>query len=206
MRFYGSATGRFLSEDPLRFSAGDVNLYRFVGNSVPNLVDISGEQSGIPPFPLPPGFPFPGPWKPADVLKLLATHKVGIQALSTYALGSTNGMLSVVVVPTPGNWGQTHTLRNGSKLVRIDPQQNLLDAAATFIHEMAHVAYGPAGGEYMPILLELQFYAAISTKFGINLLPAQYRVASPSLMNYDVNKKKFVVNPLAVGLLARPSH
>jgi RHS repeat-associated protein len=31
-RFYDAAVGRFLSEDPLRFAAGDLNLYRYVGN------------------------------------------------------------------------------------------------------------------------------------------------------------------------------
>ena len=34
-RYYDPASGRFLSEDPLGFAAGDTNLYRYVGNHVP---------------------------------------------------------------------------------------------------------------------------------------------------------------------------
>jgi RHS repeat-associated protein len=41
-RYYDSAVGRFISEDPLGFSAGDGNLYRYVGNSPTNFIDPSG--------------------------------------------------------------------------------------------------------------------------------------------------------------------
>ncbi|ERN39815.1 RHS repeat-associated core domain protein [Rubidibacter lacunae KORDI 51-2] len=41
-RYYDPRTGRFLSEDPLGFGAGDVNLYRYVGNSPLNFTDPSG--------------------------------------------------------------------------------------------------------------------------------------------------------------------
>ncbi len=43
-RWYGVGTGRFLRPDSKSFSAGDPNLYRYVGNSSPNSVDPSGEQ------------------------------------------------------------------------------------------------------------------------------------------------------------------
>lgn len=32
-RYYNPETGRFLSEDPIGFLAGDVNLYRYVNNN-----------------------------------------------------------------------------------------------------------------------------------------------------------------------------
>jgi RHS repeat-associated protein len=38
-RYYDPQTGRFLSQDPIQFAAGDMNLYRYVGNATPNLVD-----------------------------------------------------------------------------------------------------------------------------------------------------------------------
>jgi RHS repeat-associated protein len=41
-RMYSDTLGRFLQTDPLRFNAGDVNLYRYVGNKVVNLVDPIG--------------------------------------------------------------------------------------------------------------------------------------------------------------------
>ena|GEM_PF-3071279 len=44
-REYEEAIARFLSEDPIRFDAGDENLYRYVGNSPSNAVDPSGLDS-----------------------------------------------------------------------------------------------------------------------------------------------------------------
>jgi RHS repeat-associated protein len=41
-RYYDPQTGRFLSPDLIGFSAGDMNLYRNVGNSTPNFTDPSG--------------------------------------------------------------------------------------------------------------------------------------------------------------------
>ncbi|MEM7478572.1 MAG: RHS repeat-associated core domain-containing protein, partial [Planctomycetota bacterium] len=41
-RWYDAATGRWLSQDPLGFAAGDVNLYRYVGNGSTNASDPSG--------------------------------------------------------------------------------------------------------------------------------------------------------------------
>ena len=41
-RYYVSASGLFLSEDPAGFAAGDANLYRYVGNSPTNFVDSTG--------------------------------------------------------------------------------------------------------------------------------------------------------------------
>jgi RHS repeat-associated protein len=41
-RYYDPATGRFVSEDPLRFYGNDVNFYRYVWDSVPNLKDPLG--------------------------------------------------------------------------------------------------------------------------------------------------------------------
>ncbi len=43
-RYYDSANGRFISEDPLGFGAGDSNLSRYVFNSPTNWVDPSGLQ------------------------------------------------------------------------------------------------------------------------------------------------------------------
>lgn len=47
-RFYSSELGRFLQNDPLRFDAGDLNLYRYVGNNVVNLTDPDGEVLFVP--------------------------------------------------------------------------------------------------------------------------------------------------------------
>jgi RHS repeat-associated protein len=41
-RYYDAGLGRFISEDPIGFSAGDTNLYRYVNNSPTNFTDPSG--------------------------------------------------------------------------------------------------------------------------------------------------------------------
>ncbi|QDV52197.1 RHS repeat domain-containing protein [Gimesia fumaroli] len=46
-RFYGAGEGRFKSEDPIGFDAGDVNLYRYVGNNAATDTDPSGLQGHI---------------------------------------------------------------------------------------------------------------------------------------------------------------
>ena len=45
-RWYEPPVGRFLSEDPVGFAAGDANLVRYVGNSPVNFVDPYGLQGG----------------------------------------------------------------------------------------------------------------------------------------------------------------
>ena len=41
-RYYDPLTGRFMARDPLGFAAGDVNLYRYVGNNPISYTDPSG--------------------------------------------------------------------------------------------------------------------------------------------------------------------
>jgi len=41
-RYYDPVVGRFISEDPIGFEAGDTNLYRYVGNSPVNATDPEG--------------------------------------------------------------------------------------------------------------------------------------------------------------------
>ncbi len=41
-RWYDPATGQFISEDPIEFTAGDPNLFRYVGNHPTYAVDPSG--------------------------------------------------------------------------------------------------------------------------------------------------------------------
>lgn len=46
-RFYDPASGRWVSQDPLGFDAGDSNLYRYVKNATSSITDPSGK---IPPL------------------------------------------------------------------------------------------------------------------------------------------------------------
>jgi RHS repeat-associated protein len=45
-RYYDAAVGRWISEDPLGFAAGDANVGRYVGNGPSGDVDPSGEKKG----------------------------------------------------------------------------------------------------------------------------------------------------------------
>jgi RHS repeat-associated protein len=47
-RYYDPMLGRFISEDPVGFSAGDTNLYRYVNNSPTNFTDPTGEFAFLP--------------------------------------------------------------------------------------------------------------------------------------------------------------
>jgi RHS repeat-associated protein len=51
-RTFDPSTGRFMTEDPLKLSSGDVNLYRYVKNNPSNATDPTGLQE--PQFPFPP--------------------------------------------------------------------------------------------------------------------------------------------------------
>ena len=44
-RYYSTSSGRFISQDPISFNAGDANLYRYVGNSPTNATDPSGLET-----------------------------------------------------------------------------------------------------------------------------------------------------------------
>jgi RHS repeat-associated protein len=52
-RYYDPAVGRFVSEDPMGFAAGDTNLVRYVGNNVTVRTDPSGMIRRGDPFGLP---------------------------------------------------------------------------------------------------------------------------------------------------------
>ncbi len=46
-RWYSAEIGRWLSQDPIGFAAGDANLYRYVGNQVTTLVDPDGLEPPV---------------------------------------------------------------------------------------------------------------------------------------------------------------
>jgi RHS repeat-associated protein len=53
-RYYDAAIGRFVSQDPKGFAAGDTNLYRYVGNEPTIDVDKSGLAEELPTNPFAP--------------------------------------------------------------------------------------------------------------------------------------------------------
>ena len=60
-RYYDSVVGRFVSQDPEGFAAGDTDLYRYVGNNPTGGTDTSGYQG--------PGSKDPGDLNPGNPLE-----------------------------------------------------------------------------------------------------------------------------------------
>lgn len=54
-RYYDPQTGRWMSQDPMGFDAGDSNLYRYVTNAPTNGTDSSGKQDDDIPLSVQPG-------------------------------------------------------------------------------------------------------------------------------------------------------
>jgi RHS repeat-associated protein len=46
-RYYDSASGTFISQDPIGFADGGTDMYAFVGNDPVNLIDLTGERGGF---------------------------------------------------------------------------------------------------------------------------------------------------------------
>ncbi|MFO0085622.1 MAG: RHS repeat-associated core domain-containing protein [Pirellula sp.] len=51
-RYYSTSSGRFISQDPISFAAGDANLYRYVGNKPTMATDPSGLEEHLTGLPL----------------------------------------------------------------------------------------------------------------------------------------------------------
>jgi RHS repeat-associated protein len=64
-RYYDPAVGRFVSEDPLGFGGGDVNLFGYAQNDPVNVIDPLGLAPPIPPY-YPPGWTPDWRWAPGS--------------------------------------------------------------------------------------------------------------------------------------------
>lgn len=88
-RWYDADVSRFISEDPLGFEAGDVNVQRYVGNNLPNAADPAGLK-----------------WKWWDEVKL----NIGLAIIDLH-LG--NGVQDSVRAVTEFNAGFAEAFRTG---------------------------------------------------------------------------------------------
>ena len=107
-RFYDSNNGRFLSEDPVGFSAGDTNLYAYVRNAPVNFVDPSGLQPSSTPM-LP--FPFNSQMSlvPSEPSPVPIAYPSTRSDSSTTTTGTTSGTSS-----SPGNFSSSQGDETGS--------------------------------------------------------------------------------------------
>jgi hypothetical protein len=84
----------------------------------------------------------------------------------------------------------------------------LLDATATFVHEMQHVKY-PAMGELRSYQQEIDFYIQISLLYDLNLIPPQYKdiVTRDPSGKYSIDAaelKKFALGATGSGAYVPP--
>jgi RHS repeat-associated protein len=83
-RYYDAAIGRFTTQDPKGFAAGDTNLYRYVGNDPTDASDVSGLDE-LPKNPFAPA--------PVGITTLMRTEPGGRNRLTYYPI--------IVVTPGP---------------------------------------------------------------------------------------------------------
>jgi RHS repeat-associated protein len=91
-RGYVAALGRFTSQDPLGLSAGDSNVYRYVGNSPTNATDPTGTVGGFFVGQLGGFFGSPGvsnPGSPGDIVNI-PTGPINPGDVASFPAGPTN--------------------------------------------------------------------------------------------------------------------
>jgi RHS repeat-associated protein len=133
-RWYGPAVGRFNGQDPLGFSAGDVSLYRYVGNDPPDATDPTGADEVDP--------------KVSDMLQRLVQNGRFMTMLQTDpSLGpALSKKLQDPTLPTkitfgPIEGGAAGVTETDKGTITLKPE--LADdpdmAAAYFVHELVHL-------------------------------------------------------------------
>jgi uncharacterized protein RhaS with RHS repeats len=100
---YDPTIGRWISQDPLGFEAGDANLYRYVGNSPTNATDPSGLQIN-------PGVTFPNTpqWNYNQQQMLNPPRPSRPRPVAPPFPAA--GAAAIVPANTPGTWLQNFTL------------------------------------------------------------------------------------------------
>ncbi len=198
-RYYFSSHGRWANQDPIGLTAGDTNIYRYVGNDPTNFVDATGFQA-----------------QPVnkemmaqyfkDMEEYLNATQSGKEALEYYRKHQNLIKLWVAeyvreersnkagehsVSPV---WGVTQppgSHDHGDKLYHITMAKNMRDAAvhareaaATFVHEMEHVRNyienlqrSRDEDEIAATMKDIQFYIQLIEKGKAKFsdIPAYYR-------------------------------
>lgn len=152
-RYYDSAAGRFINEDPLRFSQG-VNFYAYVGNAATNLIDPTGLAKCCPTK------------EENDIQRLADQTRARLDQLRNFG---------TAVLPTdpPGAFGaasgcsrDSFAILNGQRIripdqynvvINVDPLKHPCQYECTVKHEMVHARMCAAlGGTKFNALSEPQ--------------------------------------------------
>lgn len=117
-RYYNAEIGRFIGEDPIGFSGGDANLYRYVENSPLSATDPTGNRIVTPPT-APPATP----------------TKLPIPLWLIPPLFIPGGLLN----PLPANQGEDEFLRQLNCPPEEQPQRKRCEFAGEFINPNPNV-------------------------------------------------------------------
>jgi RHS repeat-associated protein len=133
-RYYDPKIGRFLSEDPIQWQAGDVNFYAYALNNPTNLVDPFGLQSADlkneydlikPPQPVPPD---PGGWADAAAWAAEARNFPGV--LDPYGGGFRHCMAACLLKRRYGPAGEAMAWVRQALYEEMTSEDSHHDAAA----------------------------------------------------------------------------
>ena len=124
-RWYDPATGRWMSQDPIGFNAGDANLFRYVDNLPTTFLDpegLSGIGIGVPVSPLLWSslpieekewhwwhifIPDPRDFDPSDLVSPIGMVKVPAKGAAKAILGGIRSLID----PLPGRIGKTGPIK-----------------------------------------------------------------------------------------------
>lgn len=102
-RWYDPATGRFLSEDPIDFKGGDINLYAYVSNNPTRFIDPAGTQVRSAERDRP-GDQYPGmskPYQPQPMRldDLRCAFAEGLDGFNLWMSGDVGAGLHILTIP-----------------------------------------------------------------------------------------------------------
>jgi RHS repeat-associated protein len=121
-RYYSPTLQRFIAEDPLDFSGGDVNLYSYVRNSPATLIDPTGQ----------------------------ATFEIGLGGSLRFGIGIVGSV--TIAIDSSGNVGLTYTYGTGAGiaaqaqggvLVHVSNANTINDLTGAFANASGSIGYGP---------------------------------------------------------------
>ncbi len=149
-----------------------------------------------PPILSPPltGDPLSPIWTIPEVTNLLLMTAAGRHSIQIY-LSNTNTSTVLVYTALLPNWGLTVHPGPGvpTRTVYINISQSMIDAAATFVHEMQHVAL-PGRGEFAAYQAEIIYYTEMSNRYNYNFIPVQYRAPAAPIVRFSSPNGQWVID------------
>jgi RHS repeat-associated protein len=183
-RWYDNSTGRWLSEDPIGFAAGDHNLYRYVSNFSTGATDPSGLKVYLYMQPIP--LPFIG----LGTVAYHVTIYVGPTEDGKYRTYDGGGVNSVDATgrPQPSRgWEKALPKKNLysnviSPYKNVDDEIGALDKVFAKLNQLPYARLGPNSNTYANQLLTLAGFMVVRESY-----PKRYYLDRAGLVKYYPN-------------------